>query len=85
MDPPTCWKAAKGTSRRFPNQTISRPVLLCGDGGDCVRQLLLESIVLCHLGGVVGVAVGFGMRSSVTLLHEFPVSIRLHWAVRGLG
>jgi putative ABC transport system permease protein len=51
---------------------------------DILWQFLLEAIVLCNIGGVLGVAVGFGLGNLVTLFTEFPVNVPLDWAVRGL-
>ncbi len=47
-------------------------------------QFLLEAILLCNLGGVVGVAVGFGLGNIVTLFTDFPVHVPLDWAINGL-
>ena len=47
-------------------------------------QFLLEAVVLCNIGGVLGVAVGFGLGNIVTLFTEFAVNIPWDWAVRGL-
>ena len=47
-------------------------------------QFLLEAVVLCNLGGVLGVIVGFGLGNIVTLFTEFPVNVPMDWAVRGL-
>jgi putative ABC transport system permease protein len=47
-------------------------------------QFLLEAVVLCNLGGVLGVLVGFGLGNIVTIFTDFPVSVPLDWAVRGL-
>jgi putative ABC transport system permease protein len=47
-------------------------------------QFLLEAVVLCNLGGVLGVVVGFGLGNIVTLFTEFPVNVPMDWAVRGL-
>ncbi len=47
-------------------------------------QFLLEAVILCNLGGIVGVALGFGLGNIVTLFTEFPVNIPLPWAIRGL-
>jgi putative ABC transport system permease protein len=47
-------------------------------------QFLLEAVVLCNLGGLLGVLVGFGLGNIVTLFTEFAVSVPLAWAVRGL-
>jgi len=48
-------------------------------------QFLLEAIVLCNIGGVLGVAVGFGLGNLVTLFTEFAVNVPLDWAVKGLS
>ena len=40
--------------------------------------------MLCNLGGVLGVIVGFGLGNIVTLFTEFPVNVPMDWAVRGL-
>jgi putative ABC transport system permease protein len=47
-------------------------------------QFLMEAIVLCNIGGVLGVAVGFGLGNLVTAFTEFAVHVPLEWAIRGL-
>jgi putative ABC transport system permease protein len=47
-------------------------------------QFLLEAIVLCNIGGVLGVAVGFGLGNLVTAFTDFAVHVPLEWAIRGL-
>ncbi len=47
-------------------------------------QFLLEAVVLCNIGGVLGVVVGFGLGNIVTFYTEFAVTIPMEWAVRGL-
>ena len=47
-------------------------------------QFLMEAIVLCNIGGLLGVAVGFGLGNLVTVFTGFAVNIPLEWAVRGL-
>jgi len=47
-------------------------------------QFLLEAIVLCNFGGVLGVLVGFGLGNIVTLFTDFPVNVPMNWAVYGL-
>jgi putative ABC transport system permease protein len=47
-------------------------------------QFLLEAIVLCNLGGAVGVLVGFGLGNLVPLFTDFAVHVPMDWAVRGL-
>ena len=52
--------------------------------GAILAQFLLEAIVLCNIGGVLGVAVGFGLGNLVTAFTEFAVHIPMEWAIRGL-
>jgi putative ABC transport system permease protein len=47
-------------------------------------QFLMEAIVLCNIGGLLGVAVGFGLGNLVTVFTGFAVNIPMEWAVRGL-
>jgi putative ABC transport system permease protein len=47
-------------------------------------QFLLEAILLCNLGGALGVLVGFGLGNVVTLFTDFPVHVPVDWAVYGL-
>jgi putative ABC transport system permease protein len=48
-------------------------------------QFLLEAIVLCNVGGVIGVAVGFGLGNIVTLFTDFAVNVPMNWAVIGVA
>jgi len=47
-------------------------------------QFLLEAVVLCNIGGVVGVVVGFGLGNLVALFTHFPPRVPLEWAFIGL-
>jgi putative ABC transport system permease protein len=47
-------------------------------------QFLMEAIVLCNIGGVVGVAIGFGIGNIVTMFTDFAVHVPVEWAVRGV-
>ena len=47
-------------------------------------QFLLEAIVLCNVGGVIGVLAGFGLGNLVTAFTEFAVHVPTEWAVWGL-
>jgi len=47
-------------------------------------QFLMEAIVLCNIGGVLGVALGFGLGNVVTLFTDFAVHVPMDWAVRGV-
>ncbi len=48
-------------------------------------QFLLEAVVLCNLGGVVGVLAGFGLGNVVALFTRFEPRVPLEWAVIGLA
>lgn len=47
-------------------------------------QFLLEAVILCNIGGVVGVLVGFGLGNVITLFTAFDVNVPLEWAVIGI-
>jgi putative ABC transport system permease protein len=47
-------------------------------------QFLLEAVVLCNIGGVIGVAAGFGLGNLVTVFTDFAVHVPSEWAVRGI-
>ena len=49
-----------------------------------LMQFLLEAVILCNIGGVVGVMVGFGLGNVVTLFAPFDVIVPMEWAVIGL-
>jgi putative ABC transport system permease protein len=49
-----------------------------------LAQFLLEAVILCNIGGLVGVAVGFGLGNLVTLFTKFEAKVPLEWAVIGL-
>jgi putative ABC transport system permease protein len=49
-----------------------------------LAQFLLEAVILCNIGGVFGVLVGFGLGNVVTFFIPFDVSVPLEWAVIGL-
>ena len=49
-----------------------------------MMQFLLEAIILCNMGGIVGVLVGFGLGNIVTIFTDFAVHIPLEWSVGGL-
>ena len=47
-------------------------------------QFLMEAVVLCNLGGLLGVALGFGLGNIVTLFTDFAINVPVDWAVRGV-
>ena len=48
-------------------------------------QFLLEAVVLCNIGGVGGVIVGFALGNLVALFAHFPPRVPLEWAFIGLA
>jgi len=48
------------------------------------NQFLLESIILCNIGGLIGVLLGVGLGNILTMMTSFEVSIPVGWAVFGL-
>jgi putative ABC transport system permease protein len=49
-----------------------------------LAQFLLEAVILCNIGGVVGIIVGFALGNVVTLFAPFDVNVPLQWAIIGL-
>ncbi|MCD4749677.1 MAG: ABC transporter permease [Thermoanaerobaculales bacterium] len=47
-------------------------------------QFLMESVVLCNIGGVIGVLTGFAIGNIVILFTDFYLKVPMEWAVRGL-
>ena len=49
-----------------------------------LTQFLMEAIILCNIGGVIGVLVGFGLGNIVTIFTDFSIHVPMEWAVGGL-
>jgi putative ABC transport system permease protein len=49
-----------------------------------VAQFLLEAVILCNIGGVVGVLVGFALGNLVSVFAHYDARVPLEWAVIGL-
>lgn len=49
-----------------------------------LMQFLLEALILSNIGGVFGVAVGFGLGNIVSMLTNFPANVPLQWAIVGV-
>ena len=52
--------------------------------GSILRQFLTEAVILCNIGGVLGVAAGFGLGNLVVVFTSFDANVPMEWAVIGL-
>lgn len=52
--------------------------------GNILWQFLLEAIILCNIGGLFGVLVGFGLGNIVSVLTHFAATVPMEWAIVGL-
>ncbi|MEE9288937.1 MAG: FtsX-like permease family protein, partial [Bacteroidota bacterium] len=52
---------------------------------DILTQFIMEAIVLCEVGGVVGVVLGILGGNIAALAFEFPAVVPYDWAMIGLG
>jgi len=48
-------------------------------------QFLFEAVVLCNVGGIVGILLGFGLGNVMTLMTSFEANIPYEWAFIGMG
>ncbi|MBE2219686.1 MAG: ABC transporter permease [Ignavibacteria bacterium] len=49
-----------------------------------LTQFLFEAILLCELGGLIGIAVGIGVGNLLGAIFNFPVTIPYDWVMIGL-
>jgi putative ABC transport system permease protein len=49
-----------------------------------LNQFLLEAVMLCNIGGVIGVAIGFALGNVVVIFTHMDAKVPLEWAVIGL-
>jgi putative ABC transport system permease protein len=49
-----------------------------------LTQFLLEAVILCNIGGVFGVLLGFGLGNAMTFFVPFDNNVPMEWAVIGL-
>ena len=52
--------------------------------GDILKQFLAESTILSLFGGLVGVALAFGLSQLVTAIFSFPTTLPLFWTITAL-
>ncbi len=52
--------------------------------GNILTQFLFEAILLCELGGIIGIAVGIGVGNLLGSIFNFPVTIPYDWVVIGV-
>jgi putative ABC transport system permease protein len=51
---------------------------------DVMRQFLTESLILCLVGGVIGISIGFGCALALRTFTSFPASVRTWVAFLGV-
>ena len=49
-----------------------------------LAQFLLEAVVLCNVGGVIGIALGFLLGNVFTFFTEFEARVPIGWAIFGV-
>ena len=47
-------------------------------------QFLIEAIILCNIGGIIGLAAGFAIGNIISLVTDFPAHVPLEWTFVGL-
>jgi putative ABC transport system permease protein len=47
-------------------------------------QFLMEAIILCNIGGIIGVAVGFGLGNITSMVTDFAAHVPLEWTFVGI-
>lgn len=48
-------------------------------------QFLIEAVVLCNVGGVIGILIGFALGNVVSAVTGFETNIPYEWALFGMG
>jgi len=51
---------------------------------DILMQFLLEAVLLANVGGVIGVAMGFGLGNLVSVFTKFAPHVPLEWTIVGV-
>ncbi len=50
-----------------------------------LMQFLFEAIVLCNVGGIIGILLGFGLGNIMSMMTSFEGNIPLEWTFIGMG
>ncbi len=50
-----------------------------------LMQFLVEAVVLCNVGGVIGIALGFLVGNVLSMVTAFEASVPLGWAIFGMA
>ncbi|RYZ23784.1 MAG: ABC transporter permease [Chitinophagaceae bacterium] len=53
--------------------------------GVILSEFLLESAFLCIIGGIIGIALVYGLTKAVTLLFDFPIYVSTSLVLMGIG
>jgi len=51
---------------------------------DILRQFLWEAVILCNIGGALGVILGFALGNVLSAMTDFEASVPLEWAIMGV-
>jgi putative ABC transport system permease protein len=52
---------------------------------DILSQFMIEAVILCEIGGIVGVVLGIGGGNIVSILTKAPAVFPVDWALIGIG
>ncbi len=47
-------------------------------------QFLMEAVILCNIGGIIGVAVGFALGNIISVVTDFSAHIPFEWTIVGI-
>ena len=47
-------------------------------------QFLMEAVILCNIGGIIGVAVGFALGNIISVVTDFSAHIPFEWTLAGI-
>ncbi len=53
-------------------------------GNNIMTQFLMEAILLCNIGGIFGVLIGYGLGNMIKFFTNFQPHVPVEWAIGGL-